>query len=316
MKIAVIYGGRSAEREVSLNSGGQIIEALKNMGYDVSGFDLLPSVFNDISAFDPDLVFLGLHGRFGEDGTIQGALEILGYPYVGSGVLASALAMDKAQTKRVLSSMNLPVPAHRLATAGVLPTIEDFAEEAVQSLGLPLIVKPNREGSTIGLTLAYTHEEVVEGIFEALKYDPSVLVEEYVKGMEVTVVLFGDTPDPIVLGVIEIIPKAALYDYDSKYQAGGSEHVLPARLPEPIYQQVEEYAKEAYRLLGCQDYARVDMMIGEKGPYILEVNTLPGMTSTSLVPDAARHYGYSFPEFLDLLIQRAFARSKQENTQI
>lgn len=316
MKIAVIYGGRSAERDVSLNTGRQIMDALKNLGYDVAGFDLLPSVFNDIADFDPDLVFLGLHGRFGEDGTIQGALEIMGYPYVGSGVLTSALAMDKVQTKRVLSSANLPMPADRIATEESLPSIHEFALEAEQSLGLPLIIKPNREGSTIGLTLAATHEEVVEGILVALKYDKMVLVEEYVKGMEVTVVLYGDTKDPTVLGVIEIIPKAALYDYDSKYKTGGSQHILPARLPEPIYQQVEDYAKEAYRLLGCQDYARVDMMIGENGPFILEVNTLPGMTSTSLVPDAARYYGYSFPEFLDLLIQRAYARSRQENIQI
>ncbi len=316
MKIAVIFGGRSAEREVSLNSGTQIMAALSSLGYEVSGFDLLPSIFNDIRAFDPDVVFLGLHGRYGEDGTIQGALELMGYPYVGSGVLASALAIDKAQTKRMLSTLNLPMPAHRLARMRDLEIIDQFSQEAESALGLPLIIKPNREGSTIGLTLATSHDQVVAGITDALKYDETVLVEEYISGTEVTVVLFGDTALPTVLGIIEIIPKSTLYDYDSKYLDGGSQHIVPARLPEQLYQQVEEYAKQAYQLIGCQDYARVDMIISKNGPYILEVNTLPGMTATSLVPDAAKYSGYSFSAFLDLLISRAYARGKQETTQI
>lgn len=316
MKIAVIYGGRSAEREVSLHSGEQIIEALRGLGYEVSGFDLDPTLFSDLQNFQPDVVFLGLHGRFGEDGTIQGALELLGYPYVGSGVLASALAIDKLQTKRMLASAGLPVPRGHAIYISELAKHPDHVREVTANLEYPVIIKPNREGSTIGLTLAHSVEEAEAGIAAALTYDPAIVVEEYIEGTEVTVALYGDPEAPEVLGVIEIIPLAKLYDYESKYTEGGSQHLLPARLPADLYEQVENYAKRAYQILGCQDYARVDMIVTTTGPIILEVNTLPGMTSTSLVPDAARYAGYSFPEFLDLLIQRAYARANQESTRI
>lgn len=310
MKVAVIYGGRSAEREVSLMSGSQVIEALLEFGYEVQGIDLTETFFDELRSFHPDIVFIGLHGRLGEDGTVQGALEMLGYPYVGSGVLASALAIDKIRTKRFLENCGITVARDVVITRGEQEPSELDAFQLGNALGWPYIVKPNREGSTFGLTLAHNQAEGLLGLQSALQYDEQVIAEQYIAGMEVTVAVTGDASDPHVLGVIEIVPKAELYDYDSKYKAGGSQHIIPARLNEELLLRVRQMAVHAYRSVGCQDYARVDFIIGREGPVLLEVNTLPGMTSTSLVPDAARYSGVTFGAFLDSLIQRAYRRSK------
>ncbi|KUO96896.1 D-alanine--D-alanine ligase [Ferroacidibacillus organovorans] len=316
MKIAVIYGGRSAEREVSLNSGRAILQALSSYGYEVCGMDVNESLFDELKQFKPDLVFLGLHGRLGEDGAIQGALEVLGIPYVGSSVLSSALAMDKVMTKRVLRPLGIPLAEDRVLVSRATPEevdLERMTNDILKYLSLPVIVKPNREGSTFGLTLATTNSLLKQGIKEAFSHDESILVESYIRGMEVTVVIVGTAHDtqnpPRVLGTIEIIPKAEVYDYESKYGMNGSEHIIPARLPQNLLSQVEAYALTAYTELGCRDYGRVDFIVGDQGPVLLEVNTLPGMTATSLVPDAARAAGLSFEALIDQLVSQAYQRA-------
>lgn len=314
MRVAVLYGGTSAEREVSLSSGREIAKALIEMGYEVQSFDVMPELFSQLAQFAPDVVFIGLHGRMGEDGTVQGALEVLGYPYVGSGVLASALAMDKSMTKAILSGYRIPLAKDATVRRARLQEAHEHVLRLAQQVGWPLIIKPNQEGSTIGLTLAHNAEEAAAGLTQAFGYDSEVLVEEYVAGTEVTAVVIGEALEPEVLEVIEIIPKAELYDYDSKYTQGGSEHIMPARLSEEDMRAVKHYACQAYRALGCRDYARVDFMVGAKGPVLLEVNTLPGMTPTSLVPDAARARGISFGQFLDQLVQKAYQRVAVDDT--
>ncbi|MCY0901556.1 MAG: D-alanine--D-alanine ligase [Firmicutes bacterium] len=307
MRVAVLFGGRSAEREVSLASGTEVALALGALGYEVETFDVTAGLFSRLAEYAPDVVFIGLHGRLGEDGTMQGALEVLGIPYVGSGVLASALAMDKRMTKAFLAPTGVRMARDHVVRRATLPTLQE-AHRIGEMLGWPLIVKPNQEGSTIGLTLAKSPADLIEGCTKALAYDTDVLVEEYVAGTEVTAVVVGPAHAPEILEVIEIVPRGELYDYDSKYSAGGSEHIMPARLSTHAMEQVKAGACEAYRALGCRDYARVDFIVSADGAILLEVNTLPGMTPTSLVPDAARARGMSFGQFLDGLVQTAFQR--------
>lgn len=309
MRVAVLFGGMSAEREVSLSSGREIANALLLMGYEVQSFDVTGALFAQLADFGPDVVFIGLHGRMGEDGTIQGALEVLGYPYVGSGVLASALAMDKSMTKRVLSGAGIALAKDVTVSRTRLQEARERTVQLAEEVGWPLIIKPNQEGSTIGLTLAHDPEEAMAGLTQAFSYDTQVLVEQYVTGTEVTAVVVGDNESPEVLEVIEIIPQAELYDFDSKYKQGGSQHIMPARLSAQAMRMVKDYAARAYQTLGCRDYARVDFIVAVAGPVLLEVNTLPGMTPTSLVPDAARARGVSFGQFLDQLVQKAFQRA-------
>ncbi len=311
MKIAVIYGGKSSEREVSLRSGAEVLQALSSQGHEVAGFDLSDNVFEELRSFSPDVVFIGLHGRLGEDGTVQGALEVLGLPYVGSGVLASAIAIDKAMTKRILRSVGVPLAKEVVISKNTQEFDILMAKQVGESLGWPYIVKPNREGSTIGLTLAQTPEQALSGVQQALLLDTEILLEEYVAGTELTAVVIGDASHPEVIGVIEIIPKAGLYDYDSKYSEGGSQHIIPALINEETMKEVKRLAALSYQTLGCQDYGRVDFMLGSSQLVVLEVNTLPGMTKTSLVPDAARAYGLSFESFLNQLVKKAYARGNR-----
>ncbi len=313
LKIAVLFGGKSAEREVSLATGREMINALLGLGHEVAGIDLITDHFlENLQSFHPDIVLIGLHGRLGEDGTVQGALELLGYPYVGSGVLASALAIDKSMTKSILSATGVPVAKEVViervhAKKQMSP---HFFEKLGETLGWPLIIKPNREGSTIGLTLAHNETEAKVGLELALRYDSHVLIEQYIRGTEVTVALTGDANDPMILGVIEIVPKAELYDYESKYQTGGSKHIIPARLKPVFMEQIIDFSKKAYTAIHCEDYARIDFIVNTQGPVVLEVNTLPGMTPTSLVPDAAKAKGMAFPDFLFGLVQQAYERAK------
>ena len=310
MNILVLYGGQSAEREVSLMSGREVASALRESGHEVRlldfGRDTLPTLFLDA----PDVVFIALHGRLGEDGTVQGLMELLGYPYVGSGVMASALAIDKRMTKRILSKEGVPVPRELFATRSASQDHAQLAQTAGEQLGWPLIIKPNREGSTIGLTLAHDAQEAQDGIGKAFLHDSEILIEQYLHGMEVTVAVVGEGDASQVLGVIEIIPRAELYDYESKYTAGGSQHIIPARLAPQVREQVEAFALLAYRTVGCRDFARVDLIVKDDQPFVLEVNTLPGMTYTSLVPDAARASGISFAAFLDGLAHSARRRGE------
>jgi D-alanine-D-alanine ligase len=300
MKIAVLYGGTSAEREVSLSSGKGIIRALEAKGYDVTGIDFHPNRMNEIIELNVDLVFIGLHGRFGEDGRIQGLLDMLGIPYVGSGVLGSALAMDKAKSKRIFEKEGIRVAKDYTFSK------ESFSEDKINGLAIkyPAVVKPVSEGSTIGLTIASNEEELLTGLALAFKHDDHAMVEEFIKGKEVTVAVLGEQSLP----VIEIVPKNKFYDYESKYSPGMSEHIVPARVSDKITEKLQENALLAHTVLGCKTYSRADFIVPDDNsePVILEVNTLPGMTPTSLFPDAAREIGLSYEDMIERLVQLSF----------
>jgi len=304
MKIAVLYGGVSAERDVSLSSGRGIIEALEKNNHEVIAIDFHPDKINDIIALDVDLVFLGLHGKYGEDGRIQGLLDIMGVPYVGSGVAASALAMDKEKSKQIFSSYNLPIAKSKAYTISSDTNINDVVYDIQHHFSTPFVVKPNREGSTLGLTIVEDVSSIEGAIRKAQQNDHMILVEDYVKGRELTVAVLGSTGKEEALPIIEIIPKGDLYDYESKYSIGGSEHIIPARVDDQLAEQIKQYAVQAHQALGCKTYSRVDFILNETDtPIILEVNTLPGMTSTSLFPDAAKAVGMSYETMIEKFVQ-------------
>lgn len=301
MKIAVLYGGTSAEREVSLSSGKGIIEALKKKGHDVIGVDFHPQRLHELAILNEgvDAVYIGLHGRFGEDGRIQGYLDMLGIPYVGSGVLGSALAMDKAKAKTHFKKEGIRVAEEMVLYKHL------FQKENFQfHLSYPTVVKPNQEGSTIGLTIAQNEEELTRGIEEAFKFDDTVLIEEFIEGREVTVAVMGGKGKEKALPVVEIVPKNKYYDYEAKYAPGMSEHIVPAPLDDEVTAYLHKNAVLAHQTLGCAVYSRVDFIVPHDGgnPVILEVNTLPGMTPTSLYPDAAREIGLSYEDMIEKLV--------------
>jgi D-alanine-D-alanine ligase len=310
MKIAVLRGGKSAEREVSLRSGGQVAKALGGRGHDVREVDLDAQTWDTLRDGGFECVFNALHGRFGEDGTVQGMLELLGVPYTGSGVLASALCMDKARSGRILAAIGLHVPEFEEIEIkeGIAA---DVVDRAVKRFGLPLVVKPVREGSTIGLTIAKTSDDVASGLVLASRYDRRVLVQRFVSGMEVTVGVLA-TPVPLVLPPIEIVSENPVYDYDAKYTAGKSHHIIPARAPEIVIALVADAALRAFFELGCSGMARVDIILdsGWK-PWVLEVNTVPGLTELSLLPDAARGAGIAFDELCQRLVDHAVGRHQR-----
>lgn|SRR5690625_157819 len=303
MKIAVLYGGTSGEREVSLSSGKGIINALKANGHDVIGIDFNPSKLNEIINLEIDLVFIGLHGKFGEDGRIQGLLDMLGIPYVGSDVLASALAMDKDKAKQIFQSAQIPVAKSRAYNV-TDRTDKEKLEKKIQTLfSLPFVIKPNREGSTLGLTIVEDYAQVQKAIHNAVKSDDVILVEDFIQGTEITVPVLGSVGKEEALPIIEIIPKNDHYDYESKYSVGGSEHIIPARIDEKTTKLIQDYAVKAHQVLGCKTYSRVDFILDQNNtPIILEVNTLPGMTPTSLFPDAAQSIGLTYNNMIETFV--------------
>lgn len=304
MKIAVLYGGISGEREVSLSSGKGIIEALKKNKHEVTGIDFHPDNIHELIDLDVDLIFIGLHGKFGEDGRIQGLLDMLNIPYVGSGVLASALAMDKAKAKQVFDIHHIPVAKSNVYRVTKTTDIKGLAEKVNASFIPPFVIKPNREGSTLGLTIVNNKNQVDEAVNNAAASDDSILVEEFIKGKELTVPVVGPVGDEKALPIIEIIPKNDLYDYESKYSPGGSEHIIPAQIDKEITKKIQEYAVLAHQILGCKTYSRVDFILTENNvPIILEVNTLPGMTPTSLFPDAAKAIGMTYETMIETFIK-------------
>jgi len=302
-KIAVLMGGRSSEREISLKTGRQVSQALLEKGYEIKQIDPAGDLIDELQGFQPDVVFIALHGRYGEDGTMQGLLEILGFPYTGSGVLSSALCMDKVMAKKIMEYEGIPTPPYQVITEQYdRSTIESLTKE----MGLPLVVKPVREGSTIGVSIVREEDELEKALHEAFKYDQSVLVEKYIDGIELTAAVLG-TKELRVLPLIEIVSETEFYDYTAKYTPGMSHHIIPARIPPEAAAQVEELVLKTYKAMNCSQYARVDLMLNKKyEPFILETNTLPGMTETSLLPDAARAAGISFAELVSLLVDDAF----------
>lgn len=305
-KIVVVMGGPSTEAEVSRRSGTAILEALKAKGYNAEGLELNPATFaNDIKASGAEFVFNALHGKFGEDGIIQGTLEMMGIPYTGSGVMAAAVTMDKVATKRFFMAEGIPTPkAHTYFRYEFKK--RDLTGEILQEFSVPVVVKASSQGSSIGVVIVEKAEELEAALSEAFKYDREVLVEEFIKGRELTVAVWGNEEKQEALPVIEITTVTGRYDYVTKYKVGASTHIIPAPLPEEVTKKVKEIAIRAFAVCGCSGMARVDFMLGEDNqPYAIEVNTIPGMTETSLVPDAGRAAGIEFPELCARILAMA-----------
>ncbi|RAI59247.1 D-alanine--D-alanine ligase [Roseicella frigidaeris] len=300
-RVAVLFGGISAEREVSLASGAQCIAALREAGFEVVPVEVgedLAGVIAALQAAKPDAVFNTLHGRFGEDGCIQGVLDWLGLPYTGSGVRASAIAMDKPAAKAVLASAEIPLPPHRLVTPEEL--------EAADPMPRPFVVKPPNEGSSVGVTILREGDNRRAAIAREWRFGPRIMVEPYIPGRELTVAVMGDR----ALAVTEITTDLQFYDYDAKYAAGGSRHAVPAPVHPEIERQAMAAALAAHRALGCRGVSRADFRYddtaGEPGRlFLLEVNTQPGMTRTSLVPEQAAHVGIPFPALCAWMVEQA-----------
>lgn len=297
-KIAVLLGGTSAEREVSLNSGTAVLNALRKQGYDAHPID--PKTFPVATLKEQgfDRVFNILHGRGGEDGTMQGLLEQIGIPYTGCGVMASALTMDKMRTKMLWKAFGLPVAEMEIVTVENRATLNP--ESVVKKLGLPLMVKPSLEGSSVGLTKVKAIEELESAVDFALKFDRTVLIEEWLAGDEFTVpVLDGE-----VLPSIKIVPEGEFYDYDAKYISDNTQYFCPAGLSDAREQELRRLVKQAYDVVGCRGWSRIDVMADAEGKFrLVEVNTNPGMTSHSLFPKSAATVGYSFEQLVEKILE-------------
>lgn len=286
-KVAVLLGGRSAEREISLRSGNMVLGALKGKGVDAHAFDPREQGLEQLIAQSFDRVFIALHGRFGEDGTMQGALEYLGLPYTGSGVMASALAMDKWRTKLLWQAAGISTPPFELITKD-----SDFGAVG-ERLGLPLMMKPAHEGSSIGMSKVVSSEKIQAAFEFATEYDNVVIAERFVEGVEVTVAML----DGEALPLIRLETPRTFYDYQAKYFADDTRYICPSGLPQAQERAIQDEALRAFNLVGCSGWGRVDVMIDRSGrAYLLEVNTVPGMTDHSLVPMAARARGIAFED--------------------
>jgi D-alanine-D-alanine ligase len=286
-KVAVLLGGKSAEREVSLKSGGMVLKALRSRGVDAHAFDPAQRSLEELVREKFERAFIALHGRFGEDGTVQGVLEWLGIPYTGSGVLASALAMDKLRTKRTWGAEKVPTPAYELLSEDTNFRI------AARRLGVPLMVKPASEGSSIGMSKVRAAAALEEAYRLAARYDRVVIAEQFIDGIELTGAILGERALPL----IKLETPRDFYDYEAKYLADDTRYIVPCGLPAKKERELQELCLEAFRALGCSGWGRVDLMLGKRGrPYLLEVNTSPGMTDHSLVPMAARAVGLSYED--------------------
>ena len=324
LKIAVLMGGQSAERSVSLATGTQVLNALNPEKYTVyaidtaTGLSSLPrrvgaggeespvTALTQLPQLEkdglPDVVFIALHGPGGEDGSVQGFLEILRIPYTGSGVLASALAMDKVRYKMLCTSASIPTPAGIVIRKDESARRRKAGEEISLQLGYPVVIKPCRQGSSYGTRLVKAPEEVLEALKDTFRYDDTALVEECIKGVEITVAVLGNESDCFALPPVEIVPKNEFFDFEDKYSIDGAEEICPARLSDEDMKEAKELALECHRLLGCRGMSRTDMFVTDDGCVVLETNTIPGMTPTSLLPKAAAAAGTSFERLLDLLI--------------
>ena len=302
IRVAVLMGGRSAERDVSLNSGAQVSKALYSAGFDVVEIDTGGDEFvTTVAGTQADVAFICLHGRYGEDGTVQGLCELLELPYIGSGVLASALAIDKVKSKQFFSHAGLSTPDYAVLHRGELYEIGAL----VDSLGEKTVVKPANEGSSVGMTIVHSAGELPGAIEKAFAHDRTVLVERFVAGVEVTIGVLGNE-DATALPTLEIVPEHEFYDYESKYVPGMSHHIIPARVNAAAAEECQRLAVAAHKLLGCRGISRADTIVDQDGAvWLLEVNTIPGMTATSLVPDAARAAGIEFPDLCRTLVELA-----------
>jgi D-alanine-D-alanine ligase len=293
-KVAVLMGGRSAEREVSLMSGQGVLQALLASGVDAHAFDPAERELSELQKEGFKQCFIALHGRFGEDGTVQGALELMGIPYTGSGVMASSIAMDKVMTKRVWQAEGLPVPRHVLVHPAQIDSLS--ADELIQTLGLPLIVKPAREGSSIGVSKVQRAEDLHPALRAAAACDHDILCEQCIVGDEVTCPVLGAGDEARALPVILIVAPEGNYDYQNKYFTDDTQYLVPCGLPAQEEAAIQALVRRAYQALGCRGWGRIDVMIdgATRQPYLLEINTSPGMTGHSLVPMSAAADGMPY----------------------
>ena len=304
-KVAVLTGGGSAERRISLMSGSGVLAALRSQGVDAQAFDPAERDLVELKREGFARCFVALHGRHGEDGSVQGALELLGIPYTGSGVLASAIAMDKVMTKRLWAALGLPTPRY------VRLSPDERSRERIRSvpdeLGLPLIVKPPREGSSIGITKVAGYSEMQEAVALAAQYDADVLCEEFIEGDELTCPVLGAGVDARALPVVKIVAPEGAYDYRNKYFTDVVQYQVPSGLPEAEEREIQRLVVEAYRGLGCRGWGRADLMVRarDRQPFLLEMNTSPGMTTHSLVPMSARAAGLSYEALCVDILGRA-----------
>ena len=304
-KVAVLMGGASAEREVSLMSGQGVLQALRSLGVDAHAFDPAERDLTELRREGFARCFIALHGRYGEDGTVQGALEMLGMPYTGSGVMASSIAMDKVMTKRLWQAQGLPTPAHVVLPGEVLPT--DQLGAVCRQLGLPLIVKPPHEGSSIGVSKVTQSDQLAPAVQLAAGYDAEVLCEAFIEGDEVTCPVLGSGAQAHTLPVVRIQAPQGAYDYQNKYFTDVVKYHCPSGLPAAEEAEISRIVLAAYRALGCRGWGRADLMIRASGrqPFLLEINTSPGMTSHSLVPMSARAAGIDYPALCMAVLAQA-----------
>lgn len=304
-KVAVLMGGRSAERAISLMSGQGVLQALRSQGIDAHAFDPAERDLGELKKEGFARCFIALHGRFGEDGTVQGALELLGIPYTGSGVMASSMAIDKVMTKRVLLSENLPTPRYVLLRRGAFSRAD--VQAIPDALGLPLIVKPAREGSSLGLSKVTGRAAMAGAVALAEKMDADILCEQFIRGDEVTCPVLGTGAQARALPVIRIVAPEGNYDYQNKYFTDTTQYLVPCGLPAGEEAAIQQLVLQAFRTLNCRGWARADVMIDQatRKPYLLEINTSPGMTGHSLVPMSARAAGISYEELCVLVLKTA-----------
>jgi len=297
-RVALISGGMGAEHAVSLVTGKAFAEALTELGYPFELIEAGPDLPEQLMKHRPDVALLALHGKYGEDGTVQGICEYLKIPYSGSGVMASALCMNKYFTKQILRFHKIPTPDFDMFFA----ERESASDVLKRNLRFPLVVKPSREGSTVGISICRSKEELPAALREAQKYDSEIVLEDFIPGMELTIPILGDQ----ALTPIEIVPKQGFYDYKNKYTAGNTEYILPPRLPEATTAICKDWALKSHMACQARVYSRVDLRITEAGlPYVIELNTLPGCTPTSLLPKAAAHDGIPFTKLIEVLVEEA-----------
>lgn len=307
-KVAVLYGGLSDEREVSLRTGSAMYKALKEKGYDAELIDVDRNVAEKLIAGKPDVAVIGLHGKYGEDGCIQGLLELLNIPYTGPGVMASSLAMNKILTKKILVSEGIPTPKFTVVRK-CEGDVETLTKKILSQVPTPLVIKAASQGSSIGINFAFEPSQVAKGVEDCLKYGDELLIEEFIKGRELTVSVLGNE-DPVALPCLEILAQSGFYDYTAKYTAGASTHFV-ASLTEAIDERIKELAIYTYKAVNSAGLSRVDFILDENDAlWVLEINTSPGMTETSLFPDAAKAAGISFPDLMDRLIKLALEKCR------
>ncbi len=306
-KIAVLMGGRSLERSISLKSGKRVARALENRGYGVISLDVDETLVPRLLSERPDLVYIALHGKYGEDGTIQELLDIIDIPYTGPGPLPSMIGFNKVLSKELFRAHGIPTPGYYTLSSSTLEEMgaSELLGDAWEKLGSPLVVKPAAQGSALGVMIVQKQDDLPGALISALGYDDRVLLEQYIEGCEVAVSVIG-TKEPETLPVVEVVPGSGFFDFESRYTPGKTDYFVPARLDKKVTAEVKRVARATHELLRCKDLSRVDIIVGKDDvPYVLELNISPGMTETSLLPLAAEAAGMSFEDLVERLVELA-----------